>query len=174
MMQLTQRERYAIYAASVLICLFVLMQFIVFPFFDRRERVARAIEVKTKILEDMLILKSEYDAINKKTESAKGRFAKKKTGSTLFSFLDKLAGEAGIKENIAYMKPSTSAQKNSQYRISTVELKLQNIILKQLVSYLHKVETSNNMVRVKRLSISKTGKDVGFINAVLQVETVEI
>jgi len=35
------------------------------------------------------------------------------------------------------------------------------------------VETSKNMVYVKRLSISKTGKLEGFVDAVLQVETVE-
>ena len=34
-------------------------------------------------------------------------------------------------------------------------------------------ETSKNMVHIKRLSISKTGKQEGFVDAVLQVETVE-
>jgi hypothetical protein len=36
------------------------------------------------------------------------------------------------------------------------------------------VETSKNIVRIKKLSISKTGKQEDFIDAVLQVETSEI
>jgi hypothetical protein len=53
-------------------------------------------------------------------------------------------------------------------------MKLQAVTMKQLAAYIHRVETSNNMVTVKRLSISKKGKQEGFINAVLQVETIEI
>jgi general secretion pathway protein M len=71
------------------------------------------------------------------------------------------------------MKPSTTVQKNSSYKISQVEMKLQSITLQQLTAYLHMVETSKNMVNIKRLSISKTGKQEDYINAVLQVETFE-
>jgi len=71
------------------------------------------------------------------------------------------------------MKPSTSVQKNSPFKISQVEMKLQGLTLQQLTSYLHMVETSKNMANIKRLSISKTGKQEGFIDAVLQVETAE-
>jgi len=52
-------------------------------------------------------------------------------------------------------------------------MKLQGLTLQQLTSYVHMVETSKNMVNIKRLSISKTGKQAGFIDAVLQVETAE-
>ena len=172
--KLTRREKYSIYAASGVICLFVLIHFIVFPTVGKRERLKRTLQVKTKILEEMIALKSEYDAINKKTDLSKVHFAGRETGFTLFSFLDKLTGEAGIKDHITYMKPSTSVQKNRPYKISKVEMKLQGLTLQQLTSYLHMVETSKNMVRIKRLSISKTGKQEGFIDAVLQVETSEM
>ena len=172
--KLTRREKYSIYAASSVICLFVLIHFIVFPTVGKRDRLKRTLQVKTKILEEMITLKSEYDAINKKTDLSKVHFAGREKGFTLFSFLDKLTGEAGIKDHITYMKPSTSVQKNSPYKISQVEMKLQGLTLQQLTSYLHMVETSKNMVRIKRLSISKTGKQEGFIDAVLQVETSEV
>ena len=172
-MKLKKREKYSIYVAVSFICLFVLIQFIVFPFFDKKTRLERTIQVKTKILEDMTALKSEYDTIRKKADLSKTRFGKREKGFTLFSFLDKLAGEAGIKDHIAYMKPSTSAQKNSQHKMSMVEMKLQRVTLDQLTSYLHMIETSKNMVNIKRISISKTGRQEKFINAVLQVETFE-
>lgn len=172
--KLKKHEKYSIYVAAGFICLFVLIQFIVFPFFDKRNRLERTIQVKTKILEDMTALKSKYDAIQKKTDLSKLRFEKREKGFTLFSFLDKLAGEAEVKDYIAYMKPSTSTQKNSQRKMSMVEMKLQRVTLDQLTSYLYIVETSKNMVNIKRISISKTGRQENFIDAVLQVETFDL
>lgn len=171
--KLKKRERYAIYAASIFICIFVGLQFIVFPFLDKREKVQRSLEAKTRILEEMVLLKAEYETLRNQADSAKSRFSRRPRGFTLFSFLDDLAGKARIKNNITYMKPSTSIQKNSPYKLSLVEMKLQAVTLNQLITYLHMVETSPNMVRIKRLSILKKETQKNGINVVLQVETLE-
>ena len=173
-MKLNRREKYSVYAAAVIICLFVLIKFIVFPVIDKRERVTRAIQVKTEILEEMLVLKSKYNAISNRADLSKSRFAKREKNFTLFSFIDSLAGKAAIKDHIVYMKPSTSVSKNSKYKISSVEIKVQNVTLNELIPYLYMVEASNNNVFIKGLSISKSGGQEGFINAVLKVETIEI
>jgi len=173
-MKLSKREKYAIYAVAVALCLFVAVQFIVFPFIDKRQFLRRNVQAKTRILGNMMALKSEYEAITRKAHQSKIRFSKREKGFTLFSFLDKLAGDSGVKDHITYMKPSSSVQKNSQLKLSKVEMKLQAVTIKQLAAYMHRVETSKNMVSIKRLSISKPGKQEGFINAVLQVETFEI
>jgi general secretion pathway protein M len=172
--KLTRREKYAVYAASAAIFLFVVIQFIVFPSINKRERLRRTLNVKSEMLHEMIALKSEYEEIKKRNDFLKIQFANRDKGFTLFSFLDKLAGKAGIKDHTTYMKPSTSAQKNGQYKISQVEMKLQGLTLQQLTAYLHMIETSKNMVTIKRFSITKTGKQEGVIDAVLQVETVEI
>ena len=71
------------------------------------------------------------------------------------------------------MKPSKAVQKNSTYILSRVEMKMDDITLQQLTTYLYGVETSKNMVLVKKLSISKKEKKQGLIDVILQVETVE-
>jgi general secretion pathway protein M len=53
-------------------------------------------------------------------------------------------------------------------------MKLDAITLEQLTNYLYKIETSKNMVEVKKISISKKDKKQRLINAVLQVETYEL
>ena len=171
---LNRREKYAVLIGAAFICFFVFVQFILFPYFDKKERLTRVIQVKTKMLEDMQGLKSEYDAIQKAADISKVHLSGRDEGFTLFSFLDKLAGQTAVKEHITYMKPSISAQKESPYKISSVEMKLQAISMAQLTAYLYLMETSKNMVRIKRISISKTGRDEGFIDAVLQVETLVI
>ena len=72
------------------------------------------------------------------------------------------------------MKPTKKVEKGSPYKLSRVEMKLDAITLEQLTNYLYKVETSKNMVDIKKISISKKDKKHGLITAVLQVETVEI
>ena len=169
----TKREKYAVYALTGAILLFILIQFIVFPSIDKRKRLKRTLQVKEDVLLEMISLKSNYEAIEKRTNLAKLRFENREKGFTLFSFLDKLTGKARIKEYVTYMKPSTTVQKNNSLKISQVEMKFKGLTLKQLTTYLHMVETSKNMVYIKGLSISKTGKQEGFVDAVLQVETVE-
>jgi general secretion pathway protein M len=171
--KLTKREKYAIYALSGAAVLFILIQFVIFPSIDKRRRLKRTIQVKENLLLEMINLKSDYDAVEKRTSLAKVNFENREKDFTLFSFLDSLTGKARIKEYVTYMKPSTTVQKNNSYKISQVEMKFKGLTLEQLTTYLHMVETSKNMVRIERLSISKTGKQEGFVDAVLQVEAVE-
>ena len=171
--KLTKREKYAIYALSGAILLFILIQFIVFPSIDKRKRLKRTLQVKEDALLEMIALKSDYNAIEKRTNLAKVSFENREKGFTLFSFLDSLTGKARIKEYVTYMKPSTTVQKDNSYKISQVEMKLKGLTLQQLTTYLHMVETSKNMVYIKRLSISKTGEQESFVDVILQVETVE-
>jgi general secretion pathway protein M len=173
MINLSRREKLALIAAAGFVALFIVIQFIVFPLFDKKERLQKGIVAKTNAIAEMRLLQTKYDQLKTRADQSKVRFDKRPQNFTLFSFLDKLAGQTGVKDNIAYMKPSKTAQKNSLYSISSVEMKIQAVTLNQVTRYLHKVETSPNMVTVKRLSLTKTEKKPGFVNAVLQVETLE-
>ena len=84
-----------------------------------------------------------------------------------------LAGKTNVKSQIAYMRPTTTSQKDSPYRLSRVEMKLQGITMAQLLAYLHGIETSRDMIAIKRLSISKGEQRADLINTVFQVETLE-
>jgi general secretion pathway protein M len=173
MIKLSRREKLALFAGVGFVGLFIVLQFIVFPLFDKKSRLERSLAVKNNTIVEMQRLKTEYDRLKAQADQSILRFEKRPKSFTLFSFLDQLAGQTGVKDNIAYMKPSTTTQKNSPYSISSVEMKIQAITLRQLTQYLHKVETSDNMVNIRRLSITKTEKKPGFVTAVLQVETLE-
>jgi len=171
--KLNKRETYAVYAAAGLLGLFVLNQIVFLPLFEKSERLQRQVQVKTDALQKMRALKVEYEAIRKQAEVMKMRFAEREKGFSLFSFLDRLAGEANIKSHITYMKPSTTTKKEVPYKMSMVEMKLQAITIKQFTSYLHMIESSKNAVTLGMISLSRTSKPEGFIDAVLNVETFE-
>jgi general secretion pathway protein M len=172
--KMNKRERYAIVLAAGVIGIFLMVTFIVEPFLNKKDQLKKSLLDKAGQLEQMQQLQSEYSALTQKAEISKALFSRRQKGFKLFSFMDQLAGEAGIKDQIIYMKPTTKAQINSPYKISRVEMKLDGITLKQLTTYLYGVETSKNMVDVKRISISKKDKKQGLLTAVLQVETAEI
>ena len=96
--------------------------------------------------------------------------AGRKTGFTLFSFLENAAGEARVKDHIKYMKPST-AKGSESYRESLVELRLESLTLKDLMGYLYLIEKPEDLIIIKRISIKGDKEKSGYLDAVLQVMT---
>jgi len=171
---LNRRERYGVMLAAGVIVIFLIAVFIIEPFLSRSANMKNSLQAKADILVDMQRMQSEYNSLTQQATMSISRFQRRPKGFTLYSFMDRLAGESGIKDRISYMKPSKTAQKNSPYKISRVEMKLDEITLEQLANYLYGVETSQNMVQIKKISISKKDGEQGLLTAVLQVETLEI
>jgi general secretion pathway protein M len=172
--KISKREKYAVWVASGLIGVFVITQLIIAPILDKRERLIKEIQANTKAYRDIRILKKEYESLKRRADTATKSMRTRSKGFTLFSFLDQLAGQAGLKDNIAYMKPTTTTLENSPYKTSVVETKLQAVTLERLTAYIYMIETSKNMVSLKRLSISKKSKQTGYVDAVLLAETIEL
>ena len=172
--KMNRRERYAIALAGGILVIFLIATLIVEPYLNKTDQLRKTLLEKTGMLEQMRQLQSQYAALTQKAEVSKALFSRREKGFKLNPFLNRLAGETGIKDHISYMKPSIKAQVNSPYKVSRVEMKIDAITLEQLTNYLHGVETSKNMVDVQRISISKKDKKQGLLTAVLQVETIEI
>ena len=172
--KMNKRERYAIMLAAGVIAVFLIVTLVVEPFFNKKERLKKTLQDKEFILEEMRQLQSEYTDLTQQEKISKSLYSRRQKGFKLFSFLDQLTGKTGIKDRLIYMKPSTKVQRDSRYKISRVEMKLDDITLEQLTDYLYGVETSNNMIDIVKISISKKDKKQGLLTAVLQVETVEI
>jgi general secretion pathway protein M len=134
----------------------------------------RTLQSKTLMLADMQRLRSEFQSLKSRAQNSEARFARRDKGFTLFSFLDQLAGQARIKERVSYMRPSKVDQKNSPFKLSRVEMKLEAVTLEQLTAFLYGVETSKNLVSVSKLSISRRDQKEGLLDAVLQVDTMEL
>jgi general secretion pathway protein M len=172
--KLSRREKIIVAGGGGLLALFLLVQLVIVPVFERNARMTRAVQSKSQILADMQRLKSEYDSLSARAQQSEARFTQRDKGFTLFSFLDQLAGQARVKERVSYMRPTKTEQKNSPLKLSRVEMKLEAVTLEQLTAFLHGVETSRNMVSVSKLSITRRDQKEGLLDAILQVETLEL
>lgn len=169
-MKLATREKYFVFGAVIALSAFLLLELLVFPSLDAMKRARRGVEVKEDALQEITRLSSEYQRYRRDSQDLRQALAQRRGGFTLFSFLEKTAGDVGVKEYIKYMKPSTSTGPGP-YKELLVEMKLEAIALSQLVDYLYRIEEPENLVTVKRISIKETKGKSGYLDTILQVMT---
>jgi len=169
-LQINQRDRLFLMIGGIFIAIVILFQLILIPFLDSKKDQKRILETKQTRYNEMLEMKKKYVSLRGIGGLQAGSGAEREKGFSLYPFMDKLAGTSSIKKNISYMKPSVITNKQDGTKTDQVELKLQNITMKKLVSYLYKIETSKNSVFVTKLSITKAGKNKKQIDAVIMVQ----
>ena len=169
-MQLAKREKYLISLAVIVIALALVIQFAVMPFVNKRDQYANSVTGKQRNLQEMMSLRQEYLALQEGANVVSQKLANRPKSFTLFSFLEKAAGDAGVKNNIKYMKPSASTGKGP-FKESLVEMKLERITLGQMADYLKRIESPANLVSIKRISIQSNKKETQYLDVIMQVLT---
>lgn len=167
-MALTQKDRRALAIGIGTLVLFLLVQFVLFPLLDKRKRLDRGISTKQKGLVEMQEMQSRYHQLSMQSNTIEKRVSRRSGEFGLFSFLEKMAAEAKVKGNIAYMKPSDATGEGALQQIM-VEMKLNAMNLKQLVAFLERIESPENIVELKRISIQENNKQKGTLDVIMQV-----
>ncbi len=150
--------------------LFLLVQFVLFPLLDKRKRLNRSINSKQKALVEMKEMQSRYGQLSLQNNTFEQRVAERSKEFGLFAFLEKKAAETRVKENIVYMKPSDASGEGVLQQVM-VEMKLNAVNLKQLVAFLEGIESPDNIVELKRISIQENKKQAGTLDVIMQVIT---
>jgi len=168
--KLDKRERLMILIGCAFLLVFAFLQFVISPYIDASARLDAALANRQEDLVELRLLQQEYRGLKAEAGGIKEQLTRRPAAFSLFSFLDRQASEAGVKEFIGYMKPSTS-EGDGELIESLVEMKLQQIPLEKLVEYLMRIESTENVVSVKRLSIQESGKEQGLLEVILQIVT---
>jgi len=173
-MKLARREKIMVYLALILIIGVVTAQFVVMPFMEERERLKNNVRYKIKALKELYTLKQEFDIVQQKASAAKAKMAKRQRNFSLYSFLEKVASEAGLKSHVEKMQDnSPKKDKDSPYKVASVEMKLKDITLEQLSPFLYKIEKSKNNLTIGKIVIKEDKKNEGYIDVSLKVMTIE-
>jgi hypothetical protein len=169
--RLNRRERRFIAIGAAGLLLFAFLQLIVFPLYDQHDRLERQRSASRRVIEEMTVLEKRY-AVHKQAALAwDGILKKRPRDFSLFSHVEKLAGRSKIMGLIAFIKPSLTDLPDSDYRLSRVEIKFVGLSIKQLVDYLHVLESDASAVQVSRLSIDRKDDQAGRLDVVMLVET---
>ncbi len=169
--RLSQREENMVSIAAIFVILFIVSRFIFLPAIDKRQLLANQIDAKKDVLKQMSELARRYEEIQNYLDAEKLVVMNQDKSFSLFSFLDKLAQQSNVKENVAYMKPSTRKSESGDMTIATVKVKLDGVVIRQVLDFIYKIESSENFVYIQSISISKTG-DGQNLSAIIETETI--
>ena len=140
-------------------------------FTERLDLKERLTHQKEKDLTEIVAIKEDYINLRNKVAEIDSKLKGRKEFS-LLSFLGGLANSKNIRTNIAYMKPQTLPL-SDEYRESIVELKIDNIMLNQVIEVISAIENSPNLIRIKRLQMKTRFSDPANMDVVLLVSTLE-
>jgi len=160
------REKGVLLGGIIFVLCFFVLQLVILPLLDVRTNLETSIEKKSRELEKIKQLKGEYQQLKVQEGGIQAMIADRSPGFTLFTFLDKQVTEAQVKKQIKYMKPSTE-EGDDNLNESMVEMKLQRITLNALVSFIMLVESEENVVSIRRISVQESGNEQGYLDVIL-------
>ncbi len=168
--QLESRQKILLLSVSFLLLLFFVYQLLISPYLDARARLLNSVQRRQEDLQQIQKLRQDYLLVKKQEGGIKDRLAKRPKGFALFSYVDRQADLAKIKDTIQYMKPS-AATGEGPLKESLVELKMQETTLEGLARFLKMVESTENVVSLRRISIQESSKANGYLDVTMQIVT---
>ena len=148
---LQPRERLFLGGAGATLVLFLIFKIAIDPLFKHSADLERQIVTARRQLTELRILQQEYQRQKNVVDSINSQL-KRQQNFAIFSRLEEFAGQTGIRNKILYMKPTVSTP-SEVYNEESVEIKMEGVTLEQLVRYLHQVENSPQLLKIKRLEI---------------------
>lgn len=171
MIALSGREKLVVMLGAAFAVVFFGYQLVVAPVFENRRTLTQVLQHKQAALDEMVLLQQQYAGVSSSFDTRAQALADREKGFSLFAFLDSQAQHSGVKTNVAYMQPFSKEMENASYTLETVKFKLAEVYLKELVDFLHRIESSDNGVAITALSLNKTGADKDKLDAVIEAQT---
>ena len=148
---LQPRERLFLGGAGATLVLFLIFKLAIDPLFKHSADLDRQIVTARRQLVELRTMQQEYQRQKTVVDSINSQL-KRQPNFAIFSRLEELAGQTGIRNKILHMKPTVSTP-SEVYNEESVEVKMEGVTLEQLVRYLHQVENSPQLLKIKRLEI---------------------
>jgi type II secretory pathway component PulM len=166
---LSERERILVSIVGVLLVVLVFYFGIIESSFGLRGDAQRRLTQAEQRLTVMSRLRREFDDVNERLTSVEQRIQSSTRGN-LRTTLESLARASQVK--VESMEPQATPS-DDRYRETKVEVALKQVTLQQTVSYLHQIESSDEVLSVKSLRM-RTRKDrPDFLDVTFTVSTFE-
>jgi type II secretory pathway component PulM len=168
--RLESRERLFLLLGVVFVVCFLIFQMVITPYLEARQILERSLQRRQNELLEMSILQKEYQDLMQRQGVITRRIEQRSPQFSLFSFLEQQTTAVKVRNRVTSMKPATTELEDGLEE-SSVEIKLDGITLKQLVDFLVRVESEENVILVKRLAVQKNQKESDLLDVVMNVVT---
>lgn len=167
--QLSRREQVMVGAAVGAVLLVAIWLGVVDPYRAAMGRLDSQIRNRSNSLVEVKGLQQDVLQLRQQLSEVSGR---KGMDGPLFSYVETLTEESGVRDNLASMRPQPATQQG-EYRQQLVELKLEKLSISQLVRFLYAIEYAGQGVQVKSMRIKRRFEDHSSLDVNLSVFTLE-
>ena len=172
-MKLTKREKQTIAAGAVFLGLIVAFQVFVRPAIGRVRTLRRVVSDKQQLLAELRAKSEQYKNVSRELEKIRLEMARQPEERKILSFVERIQKDSGLMQKVVYMKPSTMTVKDVYEQI-TIEIRLQNITLDQLIRFLLKIESSELTIGIRTLEIKRGLRDSGLLDTTIQLVSLSL
>ena len=170
--KLDKRQRYIVAGTAAFVLIALILELIIFPLWDANAKVKQTLQINQKKLDEVIKLNAEFAGQEAKISNIKKVMSTRTADFSLFSYLEKKAPQAGVRGNIKYMNSSRGIQ-SAAFEESLIDMKLDKITIKQLTDFLYFAESPADLVRIKRITVSKMKESPEYLSAQLQITSVQ-
>jgi len=167
--QMSRRERVMVLAASVAVVLVAVWLGVVEPYRSAMWKLENQINSRSDSLVEVRDLQREIRMLRQQLSQVSGR---QEMDGPLFSYVEKLTDQAGVRDNLLSMRPQQSTQQG-EYRQQQVELRMEKLSLSQLVQFLYAIEYSAQGVQIKSMRIKRRFEDHSSLDVNLSIFSLE-
>jgi type II secretory pathway component PulM len=169
--KLSNRERRIIIVGGIAAAILFLIFGWVNPTLQRIERLDRAIAQERRELQEVRQLYSAFEALGSREAQAQEELENRTLESfSIASVIEGMARESKIQDRVQYLKPDQTPFSDAYQEVS-VSLKVTEIQPDQMVDFLYRIESSNDLLRVRSLQIRSNPKEKGTLDITLTVFT---
>ncbi len=165
----TREKLYILVGAGIAIAI-LLVQFAILPFWEERERVARALDNQEKIMAEMNAQLAEYRLLRRDMDFIQKAVASRPPNFTLYSFVERKAREAGVRGNVKAINPSRGISAGTLEE-TMADVSLEKITTRQLVQFLYYADSPDDAVRIRKLTVRKSMESPEYLTATVQLAT---
>jgi general secretion pathway protein M len=170
--KLDERQRYLAAGAAIVVLIALILEIAVFPFREAKEKLTKAVQTNQKKLNEIIKLDAEFTLQEAAMAKIKRAMSARSADFTLFAYLEKKAAQANVQGRIKYMNSSRGVQ-SAYFEESLIDMKLDKITIKQLTDFLYFAESPADLVKIKKITISKMKESPEYLSAQLQISSVQ-
>ncbi|OPY87513.1 MAG: General secretion pathway, M protein [Syntrophus sp. PtaU1.Bin208] len=168
---LQKRERYVVGAGLVGLFLLLFSYFVLLPFFEAKNKLARSIQHQEKVLQEMLSLNEQYRHLKGEGADPRKQTSQSDPDLPMSSRLDKILTETDMKSCVSDFQTTKSGAR--ERHLIRTELKINRVKMDQLIKFLSFVESPGSGMRIEQIFISKTPAETEYLNATVTLKTYE-
>ena len=168
--KLDAKQRKLVTGAAILVLIALILEIAVFPFWEAKAKLTKAIEVNQKKLSEISKLDAEFTLQEAAMARTKNALSARSADFTLFAYLEKKATQANVRGRIKQMNSSKGIQSISLEE-SLIDMKLEKMTIKQLTDFIYFVESPADLVKIKKITINKMKESPEYLSAQLQISS---